>query len=46
VQLFEKHQLRTSLAQQSYQKTNEYSWENCSKDTFQFLVKTAKEYKK
>jgi glycosyltransferase involved in cell wall biosynthesis len=45
VALFENHQLRTTLAQQSYQKTNEYSWENCAKDTFQFLVKTAKEYK-
>jgi len=46
VTIFENHNLRTQLAQKSYTKTLVYSWQNCSKNTFDYLVKIGNEYKK
>lgn len=46
VRLFENHNLRTQLAQKSYTKTLVYSWSNCAKDTFDYLVKIGNEFKK
>lgn len=39
--LISSPQLRTELANNSYQKAQEYSWKRCALETFQFLVKFA-----
>jgi len=38
-------QLRTELAQVSYQNSQKYSWQNCGSSTFQFLAACARQYK-
>jgi len=43
---FQNKTLRTEMAQKSFQKTLAYSWENCAKDTFDYLVKIANLYPK
>lgn len=41
-ELIASPKLRTSLAQLSYQRAQQYSWERCASATFQFLVKSSK----
>lgn len=43
--LIESPQLRTELAQVSYQKAQQFSWQRCADETFRFLNTVAQEYK-
>lgn len=43
--LIKSPQLRTKLAQASYAKTQEYSWQRCANETFEFLNAVVQEYK-
>lgn len=45
-ELIESPSLRTELAQVSYQKAQQYSWQRCSDETFGFLSAVAQEYKR
>jgi glycosyltransferase involved in cell wall biosynthesis len=44
--LANNHDLRTDLAQQSWQKAQNYSWERCANETFEFIAKIARQHSK
>ena len=44
--IFEDNENRSIIASSLFKKTQDYTWENCANETFSFLVKVAKEYKK
>lgn len=44
--IFENNDVRSFIASNLFKKTQDYTWENCANETFSFLVKVAKEYKK
>ena len=43
--LIESVQLRTDLAQASYERARKYSWQRCAEDTFAFLAEIALQHK-
>ncbi len=43
-ELIQSPQLRTELAQASYERAQQYSWERCSHDTFAFIAKLARQH--
>lgn len=44
--IFENDEVRAINASRAFKKTQDYTWENCANETFSFLVKVAKEYKR
>jgi len=44
-ELIELPQLRTELAQASYERVQKYSWQHCADETFGFIVKVAQQNK-
>jgi len=40
--LLKDHGLRARLAQEAYDRTGEYSWKQCARETFSFLAEVAK----
>lgn len=43
-QLIESPHLRTELSQLGYQRAQQYSWQRCAKETFQFLASIAQNH--
>lgn len=43
--LIASKQLRASMAEKSYEKSIEYTWERCAKETFMFIADLHEEYK-
>lgn len=44
-ELIESPQLRTELAQASYQRAQQFSWRHCADETFDFLAAVTRQYK-
>ena len=46
VELIEKPNLRSKLAHKSYELSKQYTWERCSKETFEYIIEIIKKYEK
>lgn len=44
-ELLDKKNIREQISNIAYQKTKNYTWNNCSNETFQFIKNTANRYK-